>query len=108
MELTLPDTWAVSIEILVAFTLFVIVVVWAAAGAYRKIMSEIHAMRQDISAMKQRNTHADAETEKVKTEQAKQETTVAVMAERVGHLVDNGKAMQSTLDEILKELRKQS
>ena len=105
MELTLPETWNLSLEILAAFLSCLTLAVWASASAYRKIMGEIHAIREDIAAMKDRNAHADQETEQVKQKQAEQETTVAVMAERVGHLVEGSNKMQTTLDEILKELR---
>ena len=83
MELILPETWPISVQMLVAALGAFAALIWAGARAYRGIMSELHIMRTDIDGMKARNIAADMENIEIKREQADQKTTVAVMAEQM-------------------------
>jgi GTP1/Obg family GTP-binding protein len=105
MELSLPPTFVVSVSQVITFLLVLVSLVWAGALAYRKILSEIHAIRQDIESMKLRNIHADRETEDVKREQAAQKTAVAVMAEQMNHVHRAIERVEGNVVEILRELR---
>lgn len=105
MELLLPATWPISIEMLALAVSFLLGAGWAAASAYRRIMAELHAMREDIDAMKSRNLAADRETSKVKLEQSEQRTTVAVMAERIEGLGRTIDRMDRGISELLKASR---
>jgi hypothetical protein len=106
MNLTLPETWVVSIELIVGLLSAIIVASWASSAAYKRIMAKLENLSMDIEAMKLRNLGADHETQAVKQEQAAQKTTIAVMAERQVHQnasLDRIEKMMGKMNEKLAE-----
>lgn len=79
MNLSLPETWAVSVEALLGAIITLIVSAWMARAAYSSIMAKLDTLSVDIEAMKLRNQKADQETELVKSKQSAQDTAIAVI-----------------------------
>jgi len=109
MEYILPDTLIISTGAIVTAIFLLLTTTAGAVTAYRKIMSEIHGLRQDVTEMKRRNVVADHETDIVKVEQAQQKTTMAVMAAQVTGIdrsITEMKTDQRETVQLLRELLK--
>jgi hypothetical protein len=98
MELILPATMPVTLGALLAFlTLFASIL-----GVYYRLSGQVQHLMNVVDKMAQRNVRADSETEAVKSEQAAQKTTIAVMAERQHHQGENIKRIDDGVQELLR------
>lgn len=59
MELTVPQTWQLSVELVVAAFLFIAGSAWAARAAYGRVMGAIGELKVKIESIEQRNAQAD-------------------------------------------------
>ena len=102
MELIIPST------IQLTFGAIVVVLggVYAAMRAYfslrNNITNRFSHLEEKFDAMAARNERADLETEKVKAEQAKQETTIAVMAEQMRGITVTLIRVDNNVNELVK------
>lgn len=85
MDLTMPTQWTVTWPEITGVVLFVVVNIWIASGAYRKIVERLDRLDKRMDSVEKRNVAADHETALVKEEQANQRTTIAVMASQLKH-----------------------
>lgn len=83
MELVLPSTITLTFSAVVVLLGALIGAVKAYISLRNNITNRFAHLEEKFDALVTRNERADAETEKVKAEQAKQETTIAVMAEQM-------------------------
>lgn len=59
MELTLPQTWQLSVELIVAALIFIAGGAWAARAAYGRVMGAIGELKVKIESIERRNEQAD-------------------------------------------------
>lgn len=102
MELIVPST----IQLTFGAVVVLLGGVFAAMKAYISLRNNItdrfRHLEEKFDVMAARNERADAETEKVKTEQAKQETTIAVMAEQMRGITLTLTRVDSNVNELVK------
>lgn len=107
MELTLPEVWPVSIQATFSIIGALALAIWISSKAFNKVMSRIDAIDEKMAHMEERNKRADAETEKVKTEQGDQRVAQAVMAQQLHSQGESIRRIDSGVQEILKFFRSQ-
>lgn len=59
MELTVPSTWQISVEMAFGALIFVMTAVWFARAAYGKVMGAIGELKVKIDNIEHRNMGAD-------------------------------------------------
>ncbi|XAI96414.1 hypothetical protein [Microcystis phage Mel-JY33] len=59
MELTVPQTWQISVELLIAALVCIAGGAWAARAAYGRVMGAIGELKVKIESIEQRNAQAD-------------------------------------------------
>ena len=98
MELILPPTMTITVGAVIAFlTIFASII-----GVYYRLSGQVKHLEDKFDKMAQRNDRADQETEAVKTEQAAQRTTVAVMAEQINGMGRTLERIDGNVGELLK------
>lgn len=83
MEVLIPSSFTLTLSAMVMVSGLIIGAIRAYFSLRTSINERFRHLEEMIDKMAQRNERADMETEKVKAEQAKQETTIAVMAEQM-------------------------
>ena len=83
MHLTLPETWEISVNMLVSAAMALLLAAWTARAAYARIMHAIADLKAAVDALKQRNAMADAEAAAMLQRHSENEKQTAVIAAQI-------------------------
>ena len=102
MELIVPSTIQLTFGAIVVLLGGVFAAMRAYLSLRNNITDRFRHLEDKFDAMTARNERADRETEKVKAEQSKQETTIAVMAEQMRGISLTLTRVDGNVDELVK------
>ena len=116
MDFTTPNTIIMDSQMIAAAIGFFIFTTAGVVWGYSKLLSNINKrfdvsdgkwalLNEKFGSMEKRNEKADTKTEHLETIQKAQETTIAVMATNMGHLVEGMVRVEKSVGELASYIR---
>lgn len=102
MELTVPQTWQISVELVVAALVFIAGGAWAARAAYGRVMGAIGEVKVRLDSIEQRNAQADLKEAELSRRLQLTETAQAVQTAQMTAIMQSVDRMDRNVTEMMK------